>query len=442
MRKNRKTLALLLVMLLTLPGLAEARSFSEYRLTAVSNEELTAGLSLWQYDLQGKADDILFQRLHVVEYRPGINPALVPLVVSRENRVPVREPVGESMLRLHQQGQVTPLVGLNGDFFDIAAGGGLGLSIRGGKLYMSGEFSGSWSLGFNAQGKALLGQPVLRMALSAKRQGTMLLQAQPIDALNCLRADVPRGGSQPRNAFDARQDNRLVLYTADWEPFTNTQPGGVEVLVELPDALKPTGVLQGTVQAVQRTQPDSTTPAGEPRGMALTAGTAVLSATGEAAPLLEKLQSGDSVIIETGISPEWADIVTCLGGGRPDSGPLLVKDGQLQPEHPEVDDYGYFYPTRHPRTAVGIRRDGTCFFVVAGGYQKKSAEGLTVAELSRLMLDLGAVTALNLDGGPSSTLVVAREGELEQLNSSRAKGQTPVGNSLVFCLLPSGQVGQ
>lgn len=129
MRNIQKAFALLLALLLALPGLAFARAFSDYQLAAASNEEITAGLSLWQYDLQGRANPTLRQRLYVVEYQPGINPQLVPRVISREDLVPMLEPVRDSMLWLEAQGEVRPLLGINGDFFDISAGGGLGLSI-------------------------------------------------------------------------------------------------------------------------------------------------------------------------------------------------------------------------------------------------------------------------------------------------------------------------
>ena len=337
MRNIQKAFALLLALLLALPGLAFARAFSDYQLAAASNEEITAGLSLWQYDLQGRANPTLRQRLYVVEYQPGINPQLVPRVISREDLVPMLEPVRDSMLWLEAQGEVRPLLGINGDFFDISAGGGLGLSIRGGRLYMSGEFPGSWSLGFDAGGRPRLGQPELQMTLSVQRQGQGVLQAQPIDALNCLRADVPRGGSQPRNAFDARQDNRLVLYTPDWGTSTNAQPGGVEVLLDLPGAVRPTGQLQGTVREVLVTEASATPPAIPLPGMALTPGTAVLSATGQAADVLNQLQPGDAVTIDTGISPDWADIVTTVGGGPPTDTQIdVLRDAVLAVQRQEV----------------------------------------------------------------------------------------------------------
>jgi len=171
-----------------------------------------------------------------------------------------------------------------------------------------------------------------------------------------------------------------------------------------------------------------------PQGTALSQGTMVLSATDDAIATLRQLKKGDVVSIDCVMSPDWADVVTCLGGGRPDGGPLLVRDGQIQPDDLLVEDYQYFY-TANPRTMAGIRRDGSYFFLVTDGYTPGAANGLTVQQLARIALDLGANIALNLDGGPSSTMAL-REGDAFAVILNSAGGrrlETAVGNSLVFC---------
>lgn len=59
--------------------------------------------------------------------------------------------------------------------------------------------------------------------------------------------------------------------------------------------------------------------------------------------------------------------------------------------------------TNNPRTAIGIIDRLHYIFVVCDGRTDYS-EGLTVSELADFMLDLGAVTAYNLDGGGSATM--------------------------------------
>jgi hypothetical protein len=73
----------------------------------------------------------------------------------------------------------------------------------------------------------------------------------------------------------------------------------------------------------------------------------------------------------------------------------------------------------HPRTAIGVNRNGRyVYLVVVDGRQPFYSQGATFQELAELLKDLGAHFAMALDGGGSSTLVVAGEnGEAVVLNS-------------------------
>ncbi|TFC24333.1 hypothetical protein E3O53_14670 [Cryobacterium sp. TMT2-18-3] len=62
------------------------------------------------------------------------------------------------------------------------------------------------------------------------------------------------------------------------------------------------------------------------------------------------------------------------------------------------------------RTAVGVNQDGTIVYVASIEGHAADARGMTVQEVGRLMLDLGAYNAVNLDGGGSSTLVARLPG--------------------------------
>ncbi len=57
-----------------------------------------------------------------------------------------------------------------------------------------------------------------------------------------------------------------------------------------------------------------------------------------------------------------------------------------------------------PRTAIGQKADGTILLVVIDGRQLQSL-GATLRDLQNVFLDYGAVTAANLDGGSSTTMV-------------------------------------
>lgn len=62
----------------------------------------------------------------------------------------------------------------------------------------------------------------------------------------------------------------------------------------------------------------------------------------------------------------------------------------------------------HPRTAVGVSKDGRyLYLVVIDGRQPGYSEGVTTAEAAQWLQRIGAHDAVNLDGGGSSTMVMA-----------------------------------
>lgn len=87
---------------------------------------------------------------------------------------------------------------------------------------------------------------------------------------------------------------------------------------------------------------------------------------------------------------------------------------------------------RHPRAAFGIARD-RFFAVVCDGGSIRDA-GMTLAELARLMADLGADSALNLCGGASASLVSggALHNRPRDPNGVSLLGGRPVASAIVF----------
>jgi exopolysaccharide biosynthesis protein len=87
------------------------------------------------------------------------------------------------------------------------------------------------------------------------------------------------------------------------------------------------------------------------------------------------------------------------------AGPALVVDGNINVTSDEEAFFAESFNQVNPRTAAGVTADGALMVLVVDGRQSDS-RGVTLDELSTLMHDLGAVDAINLDGGGSSTLVV------------------------------------
>lgn len=114
------------------------------------------------------------------------------------------------------------------------------------------------------------------------------------------------------------------------------------------------------------------------------------------------------------------------------STPLLVHNGQIAPDlHNLTSD---FYITKHPRSAIGVLKDGKWVFAVIDGRQKHS-EGFTIVQLAKFMCQLGCIGALNLDGGGSSTIVI--EDIIVNSPSGReyclTRKERPISNAILIC---------
>jgi exopolysaccharide biosynthesis protein len=62
---------------------------------------------------------------------------------------------------------------------------------------------------------------------------------------------------------------------------------------------------------------------------------------------------------------------------------------------------------RNPRTALGVDAGGFLYVIAVDGRSEQSA-GMNLPELQTYTANLGVTNAINLDGGGSSTLVVAQ----------------------------------
>ena len=107
------------------------------------------------------------------------------------------------------------------------------------------------------------------------------------------------------------------------------------------------------------------------------------------------------------------------------SGPLLIDDCTDMP----LDSIN-FNTNRHPRTMVGITGDRHLLFVVVDGRQPGYADGMSLFELRALAHSLGCTDALNLDGGGSTTMVVAGQGINGVVNRPSGKIERPVPSIL------------
>ncbi|PZV12807.1 MAG: hypothetical protein DCF22_11535 [Leptolyngbya sp.] len=84
------------------------------------------------------------------------------------------------------------------------------------------------------------------------------------------------------------------------------------------------------------------------------------------------------------------------------AGPLLIQNSQIVVD-PKIEGFSNAFATETaPRSAIAQTNTGQILLVTA--YKKLNSEGLTLTEMAQILQQFGAMNALNLDGGSSTTL--------------------------------------
>ncbi|KKP35404.1 MAG: hypothetical protein UR26_C0005G0018 [candidate division TM6 bacterium GW2011_GWF2_32_72] len=119
-----------------------------------------------------------------------------------------------------------------------------------------------------------------------------------------------------------------------------------------------------------------------------------------------------------------------------DANPILINNGQIN-TNINKNNSRYFAQLPHPRTAVGLKPDGTWVFVALDGRQLLYSLGASLNTLAYLMLELGCDRALNLDGGGSTTMILNGEiinnpsGERKlSIRKIKEKQERPIGHAI------------
>ena len=118
---------------------------------------------------------------------------------------------------------------------------------------------------------------------------------------------------------------------------------------------------------------------------------------------------------------DWKSVKEAIGGG-----PRLLRDGVPSVSH-QYERFDPSYNNRHPRSAIGYTKNQEVVMVAVDGRSGVS-KGLTLVELASLMVKLGCVEAMNLDGGGSTTLVLGGT----VLNRPSDGGLRGVANALLL----------
>ena len=116
---------------------------------------------------------------------------------------------------------------------------------------------------------------------------------------------------------------------------------------------------------------------------------------------------------------------------------VIVKDGKnvtADPTIPGGVPENSSLSKKYPRSTVGITADGKIVMMVADGLQSPYSAGLTFEEQADVMISMGCVVALELDGGGSATYgsTPAGSDEFQVLNRPVDGSDRSIANSLMI----------
>ncbi|MDK2971600.1 MAG: large repetitive protein [Candidatus Sumerlaeota bacterium] len=316
-----------------------------------------------------------------------------------------RERIPDMVARLYDPAS-RPIVAINGDFW----GGGsvpIGPFVDEDMIWKSpwrGGGEGTRScFAWSQYGGTFIGQPKWTMAVLDMQSGASL----PIDQVNFPIAGLPVtaytwpiGDKAPERA-EAEQRIGVKLDSPRWLP--NERAMGTVVAVGEDAALEKDLVILGVAGDV--------------------AVPAWLSVPGTRVALDARLEGvSRNALVDAASDP----VIGVVGGG-----PRLLRDGEVvvEEEAPKESIRDSFVTDLHPRTAVGVRADGSIVMCVVDGRQPGKSQGINLMDLAEWMKKQGCVDAMNLDGGGSSTMSV--RGELVNFPSD-AGGSRSVSNGIVL----------
>ena len=217
-----------------------------------------------------------------------------------------------------------------------------------------------------------------------------------------------------RYAYENIATNQSFLFTRSYGPVTyDASNSGKMVLLrplEGEFTWKANGLEHCVIEDIFDAKGSTTIPDGK----------AILWLKGTYANQTSWMNVGDELDISFSLTlnngPQDVNIHQLIGG----SNHIIMQNGEFMEDWAE----------RHPRTAIGFNADSTrLYFVVVDG-RHMSSVGVTLKEFKGIFDALGAVTAVNLDGGGSSCILANDE----VLNHPSDGPVRAVGNG---CLLVS-----
>ncbi len=257
---------------------------------------------------------------------------------------------------------------INADFFSYNTGLPLGMLINDGIIDASCTTENA--VAFYEDGTAYIGTPAFSASMTVGEN------TYKIDHVNKL-----------------RQPYGIYLLTERFSASTRTTTPGYDVVLR-PAAESVFSLGQTVTATIEDIFPSES-------AIAIPEGCWILTVDNNAdqkyRDVLASLAVGDVIEISATVADKnFMTAKYAVGGGD-----IILKDGRVI-ESPDT--------AKAPRTALGIKADGTILLYTLDGRQSSFSVGASVTTVAQRLLELGCVDAINLDGGGSTAISVSFAG--------------------------------
>ncbi len=353
----RKFVSLFIALIMFLPSTAFADVLGKHIFT--SRTELAQGTTLYTNTYNDST--VGKQTEHYVTYFP--NKDVLPVLTNGDTIYGKRNLISANNL-LHDLGYNTAM-GVNADFFSLQTGVPMSNTIIDGKVITKDD-SSIWGIGFKEDGTAFTAEFPIATTITTDSGESFTVE--------CI------------NKY--RQPYALYLFTDEFGEETHSPDWGRDVVL---GNVSGNITLGSSITAVVESKQDNDGSVDIPDGKLVLSVSAF--AEEEIKSRLLSLEEGTKVTISTKATLNadlWNDALWAIGctGGK------LLTNGKI-----DTND-----ESAAPRTAIGIKPDGTVIFYTIDGRQSGYSYGVRKETLAKRLLELGCTEAVNLDGGGSTSL--------------------------------------
>ncbi len=356
----------------------------------VNSNKITIGKGLDLYSNTFKSDQsgVGNQTEYYAEYVP--NDSVVPMVVTGD-AIYGKRTAKEIMSYMENNGMV-PMLGINASFFSLASGIPMGHVITDG-VVTSMDNRTIPGVGFRNDGTAFIDDLAIQTTISFGED---------------YKLQIPH-----LNKLIAKDTQMVTLFTKDFGKKTGISTKTLNIVLDTKNnEIKIGEEFLATVSEIITTDEQ----------LDLAEGKMVISVNVEgnkwAILLLNSIKVGDEITFNTTANNDnWIGATNGLAS----EGSRLLTNGEINGNLPNG---------AAPRTAIGVKTDGTVLLYVLDGRQTGYSYGAKEKTLAQRLKELGCVDAINLDGGGSTTIAGVYPGTDENsiINSPSDKTLRKVTN--------------